>query len=97
MTTRAADSRRSRSRRTVTDEGTTIVLGDPNVSRTGFRPELPPVAGNADARFSLAADTEPAADDKKLGDKVRDVWQNNKGAILAGAAILVVIALARKR
>lgn len=96
MTTRAADARRSRTRRTVTDEGTTIVLGDPSVSRTGFRPELPPVE-KADARFSLAADTDEGGEEKKLTEKVRDVWQNNKGAILAGAAILVVIALARKR
>jgi hypothetical protein len=94
MTTRRTEEKRARSRRQ--ESGTaTIVLGDPNVSRTGFRPELPPIEGG-EARFSLASDTG-ATDGKDIKEAASDAWAKHKTAILVGAAALVLIAIVRKR
>lgn len=95
MTTRRTEEKRARSRRQ--ESGTaTIVLGDPNVSRTGVRPELPPI-DKADARFSLAASETESESESGIKQQAADVWEKHKTAILFGAAALVLIAIVRKR
>ena len=111
MTTRATEEKKKRSRKLVYDDyvgrqriqettsGATIVLGSTSGGGSGFRPELPP-RERAEARFSLAEDTDASGSVTTLDDvkeKAADVWAKHKSAILFGAAALVLIAIVRKR